>query len=85
MLTDGTRSRVIQAWFVAIALVAAAAVAFGPAVTLGTAVMVFAASLVPPAIVFALWPKVQPVTETTEPTINCSESSSTTVSNGQRA
>jgi len=62
MLTDGTRSRVIQAWFGAIALIGAAAVAFGPEVTLGTAVTVFAASLVPPAITFALWPKAQPVT-----------------------
>lgn len=62
MLRDLTRSRVIQAWFAAIALIAAAAVAFGPAVTLGTAAMVFAVSLVPPALVLALWPKVEPLT-----------------------
>jgi hypothetical protein len=49
----------IQVWFAAIALVAAAVVAFGPPVTLGTAAMLFAVSLVPPAIVFALWPETE--------------------------
>jgi hypothetical protein len=44
-------------WFAVIVLVAAVVVAFGPAVTLGTAAMLFAVSLVPPAIVFALWPE----------------------------
>jgi len=59
MLRDLTRSKLIQVWFVAIALVGAAVVAFGPAVTLGTAAMLFAVSLVPPAIAFALWPETQ--------------------------
>jgi CBS-domain-containing membrane protein len=62
MLRDVTRSKLIQVWFAAIALAGAAVVAFGPAVTLGTAVMVFAVSLVPPAIALALWPEVQPRT-----------------------
>jgi CBS-domain-containing membrane protein len=49
----------IQAWFMAVALIGAAVAAFGPAVTLGTAAMLFAMSLVPPAIALALWPPTQ--------------------------
>jgi hypothetical protein len=59
MLRDVTRSRLIQVWFVAIALVAAGVVAFGPAVALGTGAMLFVVSLVPPAILLALWPEAQ--------------------------
>jgi len=59
MLRDVTRSRLIQVWFVAIALVGAAVVAFGPAVALGTGAMLFVVSLVPPAILLALWPEAQ--------------------------
>lgn len=62
MLRDWTRSNLVQMWFVAIVLVGAAVVAFGPAVTLGTAAMLFAVSLVPPAILFALWPETQSAT-----------------------
>jgi hypothetical protein len=62
MLRDLTRLKLIQVWFVAIAMVGAAVVAFGPAVTLGTAAMLFAVSLVPPAVVFALWPQAEPLT-----------------------
>jgi hypothetical protein len=62
MLKDMTRSRVIQMWFVAIALVAAAAVALGVSVTVGTGVMLLALCLVPPGIVLVLWPGVLPGT-----------------------
>lgn len=43
-------------------LVVAAAVAVGVTVTIGTAAILVALSLVPPAIVLALWPGVQPMT-----------------------
>ena len=43
-------------------LVVAAAVAVGVSVTIGTAAILVALSLVPPAIVLALWPGVQPMT-----------------------
>lgn len=62
LLKHMTRSRVIQVWFTAIALVVVAAVAFGADVTAGTGGMLLAMSLVPPAIVFLLWPRAQPLT-----------------------
>jgi hypothetical protein len=62
MLNDMTRSKVIQVWFVAVALVVAAAVAFGASMTVGTGVMLLALCLVPPALVVALWPVDQPPT-----------------------
>jgi hypothetical protein len=62
MLSNMTRSRVIQVWFAAVALVVVAGVAFGAAVTVGTGAMLFALSLIPPAIVLLLWPGVQPLT-----------------------
>jgi len=62
MLREMTRSRLIQLWFAAISLVAIAGVALGATVTAGTAFMLFALSLVPPAIVLVLWPVVQPTT-----------------------
>ena len=55
MLKDTTRSRLIQVWFAAVALVVAAGVAFGAAVTVGTGVLLLALCLVPPAIVLLLW------------------------------
>ena len=62
MVRNMTRSRLIQGWFVAVALIIAASVALGMTVTLGTGLMLAALSLVPPAIVLALWPGVQPPT-----------------------
>jgi len=62
VLKDMTRSRVIQVWFAAIALVAVAGVALGAAVTLGTAAVLLALCLVPPAILVLLWPGVEPPT-----------------------
>jgi hypothetical protein len=51
-----TRSRVIQAWFAAVLLVAAAATALGVSMTIGTAALLLAMCLVPPVVVFMLWP-----------------------------
>jgi hypothetical protein len=57
-----TRSKLIQIWFAAVALMAVASVVFGASVTTSTGVMLFAACMVPPAIVLMLWPGVQPPT-----------------------
>ena len=62
VLTEMTRSKLIQVWFATMSLVVAAAVALGVTVTIGTAAILVALSLVPPAIVLALWPGVQPMT-----------------------
>jgi hypothetical protein len=51
-----TRMKVIQVWFAAIVLVAVTALAMGTSVTIGTAAVLVALCLVPPAIVFMLWP-----------------------------
>lgn len=62
MLTGMTRSRLIQLWFTATALIVVAALALGSAPAVGTGAMLFALSLIPPAMVLLLWPRVQPVT-----------------------
>lgn len=56
MLKGMTRSRVIQVWFAAVTLIVVAGIALGVSVTLGTAALLLALSLVPPAIVLVLWP-----------------------------
>jgi len=62
VVREMTRSRLIQIWFATMSLVVAAVVAIGVTVTIGTIAMLVALSLVPPAIVLALWPGVQPMT-----------------------
>lgn len=62
MLNKMTRARVIQVWFAGVALVFLAAVAFGPNVTGGTVGMLLALSIVPPIIVFLLWPAAESLT-----------------------
>jgi len=57
MLSYMTRSKAIQVWFVAVALVGAAVVAFGVSMATGTAATLLALSLVPPAIILMLWPR----------------------------
>jgi len=59
MLKNMTRSKLIQIWFVAVALLVAAGVAIGATVTVGTGALLVAVCLVPPAIVFMLWPGVE--------------------------
>ena len=58
MLKDMTRSRLIQIWFGAVALIVVASLALGAAVTIGTGALLLALCLVPPAIVLMLWPGV---------------------------
>jgi len=58
MMNDMTRSRLIQVWFAAMALVVVASVALGAAVTMGTGAMLLALCLVPPAMILLLWPGV---------------------------
>src|SRR5205085_4730658 len=62
MLKDMTRSRLIQIWFAAIAVIVVASIAFGASVTVGTAAMLSALCLVPPGIVLLLWHDVLPPT-----------------------
>jgi hypothetical protein len=62
MLKNMTRSKAIQIWFAVVVLVVVASVALGVAMTVGTAVMLLALSLVPPAMVLLLWPGVEPPT-----------------------
>ena len=62
MLKEMTRSRVIQAWFVAVMLVGVASIALGTSITVSTGAIALVVSVVPPAIVFLLWPGPQPAT-----------------------
>ena len=62
MLSDMTRSRLIQIWFTAVALIVVASIALGASVTMGTGAIILALCLVPPAIVLKLWPGTQPQT-----------------------
>jgi hypothetical protein len=57
-----TRTKLIQIWLAAVALVVAASFAFGMVVTVGTGAMLLALCLVPPTIVLFLWPGVPPPT-----------------------
>ena len=50
MLNDMPRARLIGAWFAAVAVTMAGNIILGAPVTLGTSVLLLAASLVPPAI-----------------------------------
>ena len=62
MLKHMTRAKVIQVWFAAVALLVVAAVALGAQATVGTGGMLLALSLVPPLVVFLLWPEPRSVT-----------------------
>ena len=62
MLSNMTRTRVIQAWLVAVALVVGAALTFGAEVNVSTAGVALTLGLVPPLIVFLLWPEAESVT-----------------------
>jgi hypothetical protein len=56
MLKHMTRAKVLQIWFGAAALIIAASIAFGAALTVGTGPMLVAFCLVPPVIILMLWP-----------------------------
>jgi hypothetical protein len=62
MLSNITRTSVIRVWLAAVALAVVAAVAFGADVTVGTAGLLLTLSLVPPLLVFLLWPEAQSLT-----------------------
>jgi nucleoside permease NupC len=62
MFKNMTRSRLAQVWVTAVALIAVASVAFGMTMTMGTAVVLLAASLVPLAVILLMWPREQPLT-----------------------
>jgi hypothetical protein len=51
MLKDTTRSRSIQVWFAAIALVVVAAAELGASVTVGMGAVLMTLCLVPPALI----------------------------------
>jgi hypothetical protein len=48
--------KVIQIWLVAVLLAGVAAIAMGMSITVGTAAVLLAVSLVPAAVVLMLWP-----------------------------
>jgi predicted cobalt transporter CbtA len=56
MFSNVTRSRLLQIWFTAAALVVAAGIALGVSVTITTGAILLALCLVAPAIVLKLWP-----------------------------
>lgn len=62
MLSNMTRARVTQIWFAAVALVVVAAMAFGAEVKVGTGGLLLTLSVVPPFLVFLLWPRAQSLT-----------------------
>jgi len=62
MLSNTIRANVIQGWFAVLALVVVGALAFGAQVRLGTGGLLVTLSLVPPLIVFMLWPRAEPLT-----------------------
>ena len=57
-----TRSKAIQIWFAAVALIVVAAITFGVSVTVGTGMVLLVLCLVPGAILWMLWPGVQSTT-----------------------
>jgi len=62
MAKKTTRSKLIQIWFAAVALVIVAGIALGTAVTIGTGALLLAMCLVPPLLIVMLWPTGGPPT-----------------------
>ncbi len=62
MLKGMTRAKLTVGWFAIVALMIAAMLALSVTMTLATAVMLAALCLVPPGIIFALWPTDSPRT-----------------------
>jgi len=62
MLQQLTRSRLIQVWITAVSLVVVAGITFGARITLGTALILLALCLVPPAMILFLWREGPPQT-----------------------
>ena len=61
MLKKMTRSKLLQIWFTAVVLVIAAGITIGAQVTVATGALLLAMCLVPPAVVWMLWPVHPPV------------------------
>jgi hypothetical protein len=57
-----SRNRLIQAWFVAVALIIVASVVLGASVSRGTVAFLVIVCLAPPVMLLMLWPGVQPPT-----------------------
>jgi hypothetical protein len=62
MLNDRARARLIGAWFAAVAVTIAGNMILGATVTLGTSVLLLAASLVLPTILLLVWRGATPLT-----------------------
>jgi len=62
MLKDLTRTRLVCAWFAAVAIVIATIIALGVNVGVSTAALLLTLSLVPPGIILALWRGAPPPT-----------------------
>ena len=57
-----TRTILIEIWFGIVALSAVLLVVLGSGITWGTGLLLLALSVVPPVVLFALWPRVEPPT-----------------------
>lgn len=57
-----TRTILIEVWFGIVALSAVLLVALGSGITWGTGLLLLALSVVPPVVLFVLWPTAQPPT-----------------------
>jgi hypothetical protein len=56
MFNQLTRSNLLQLWFVAVAILIAAGIAFGPPLRLSTSVLVLVVYFGAPAILMMMWP-----------------------------
>ena len=59
MLKGLTRAKVIRIWFVAVALVVAGALTLGANLSLGMWALILGMCLIPPTMVYMLWPGTQ--------------------------
>ena len=62
MLKEISRARLVGFWFAAVAVIIASLVAMGVNVGVSTAALLLTLSLVPPAIILALWRGAPPPT-----------------------
>jgi hypothetical protein len=62
MWNNISRARLVAAWFVAVAVLAACGVVMGLDVTLSSAALLVAMSLIPPAVLLAVWRGAPPFT-----------------------
>jgi hypothetical protein len=62
MLNDITKAKLILVWLAVVAMMIGFMAVFAVTMTLSTGVMLVALCLVPPGIIFMLWPSVPPPT-----------------------